>query len=67
MIDPVRAYAAQIAAYMGESYRIVTLPDGSTAYSMGYRYASIPQPNLLTTWPMALAWPREGKSLLARP
>ncbi len=41
-IEPVRAYAAQIAAAKGESFSVVEIPEGSTAYIMGYRFASIP-------------------------
>jgi hypothetical protein len=40
--DPVRAYAKQIAALKGEPFIVITIPEGSAAYRMGYRFASIP-------------------------
>jgi hypothetical protein len=41
-IEPVRAYAKQIAEMTGEPFSVMTIPEGSTAHSMGYRYVSIP-------------------------
>lgn len=45
-VEPVRAYAAQIAAIKGEPFSVIAIPEGSTAYLMGYRYASIPDAEL---------------------
>jgi hypothetical protein len=40
--EPVRAYAKQIAELKGEPFSVVTVPDGSAAHRMGYRFVSIP-------------------------
>ena len=40
-VEPVRAYAKQIAELKGEAFSVVTIPDGSAAYRMGYRFVSI--------------------------
>lgn len=45
-IEPVRAYATQIAGIKGEPFSVVEIPEGSTAYGMGYRFASIPNSEL---------------------
>lgn len=44
--EPVRAYADQIAAMKGEPFSVVTIPEGSAAYRMGYRFVSIPNTEL---------------------
>ena len=43
---PVVAYAKQIAALKGEPFDVVTIPEGSAAYRMGYRFVSIPRTEL---------------------
>lgn len=45
-VEPVRAYATQIASTNGEPFSVVEIPEGSTAYGMGYRFASIPNTEL---------------------
>lgn len=45
-VEPVRAYAVQIASAKGEPFSVVEIPEGSTAYGMGYRFASIPDAEL---------------------
>jgi hypothetical protein len=45
-VGPVRAYAKQIAALKGEPFSVVTVPEGSAAYGMGYRFVSIPDSEL---------------------
>lgn len=45
-VEPVRAYAKQIATLKGEPFSVIAIPEGSTAYIMGYRYASIPNTEL---------------------
>lgn len=45
-IEPVRAYAKQIAEMKGEPFSVIVIPEGTTAHSMGYRYASIPDTEL---------------------
>ncbi len=45
-VEPVRAYAEQIARIKGELFSVVELPEGATAYSMGYRFACIPTSDL---------------------
>lgn len=42
-LAPVKAYAKQIAALKGEPFDVVTIPEGSAAYKMGYRFVSIPR------------------------
>ena len=39
-LTPVRAYAKWISG-LKEKHVVVTIPSGSSAYNMGYRYASI--------------------------
>ena len=43
---PVSAYAKQIAAIKEAPFDVVTIPKGSAAYSMGYRFVSIPHTEL---------------------
>lgn len=45
-LEPVRAYAEQIAKTKGEPFSVVEIPEGSTAFGMGYRFASIPNNEL---------------------
>jgi hypothetical protein len=45
-LEPVRAYAAQIASVTGQPFSVVEIPDHSAAYQMGYRYVSIPDAEL---------------------
>jgi hypothetical protein len=45
-LQPVLAYAKQIAEIKGEPFCVVSIPAGSTAHKMGYRYVSIPQAEL---------------------
>ena len=44
--EPVRAYAKQIAELKGEPFSVVTIPEGSSAHRMGYRFVSIPDDEL---------------------
>ena len=44
--EPVRAYARQIAELKGEAFSVVTIPEGSSAHRMGYRFVSIPDTEL---------------------
>ena len=44
--EPVRAYAKQIAELKGEPFSVVTIPEGSSAHRMGYRFVSIPDSEL---------------------
>lgn len=44
--EPVRAYAKQIAELKGETFCVVTVPNGSAAHGMGYRFVSIPDSEL---------------------
>ena len=46
LVDPVRAYADHISANKGEPFDVVTIPKGSSAYQMGYRFVSIPRSEL---------------------
>lgn len=45
-LEPVRAYAEQIAKKKGEPFSVVEVAEGSTAHRMGYRFASIPNTEL---------------------
>jgi len=45
-LDPVMAYVAYISGVKGEPFHAVTIPEGSSAYSMGYRYVSVPDDEL---------------------
>ena len=45
-VEPVRAYAKQIAEIKGEPFSVVSIPEGSSAYEMGYRFVSIPNTEL---------------------
>lgn len=44
--EPVRAYAKQIAELKGERFSVVTIPEGSSAHRMGYRFVSTPDSEL---------------------
>lgn len=61
-LEPVEAYAKKIAALMCEPYVVITIPDGSTAHGMGYRFASIPESELQTyiDGGATLAWSPKG-------
>lgn len=39
---PVHAYAKHISDLKGEKHHVVTIPEGSSAYGMGYRFVSVP-------------------------
>lgn len=41
-LAPVLAYVKYISDLKGEPFHAVTIPEGSAAYNMGYRYVSIP-------------------------
>lgn len=43
---PVCAYAKQIEKIKGEPFSVVTIPEGSAAHRMGYRFVSIPDTEL---------------------
>lgn len=45
-VEPVRAYAEQIAKVKCEPFSVVSIPEGSAAYGMGYRFISIPNTEL---------------------
>lgn len=45
-LEPVKAYAAQLAALKGTPFHVVTIPAGSAAHGMGYRFASVPDDEL---------------------
>lgn len=45
-VEPVRAYAEQIAKVKGEPFSVVEIPEGTSAYGMGYRFVSIPNTEL---------------------
>ena len=40
-LAPVLAYVQYISDLKGEPHRAVTIPEGSAAYGMGYRYVSV--------------------------
>jgi hypothetical protein len=40
-VEPVRAYVAHISDLKGEPFYVVTIPQGTAAYQMGYRYVSV--------------------------
>ena len=42
-IAPVRAYAALLSSTLNKPFAVVTIPHGSAAHAMGYRYVSIPK------------------------
>jgi len=41
-LPPVQAYVKYISDLTGAPHRAVTIPDGTAAYSMGYRFVSVP-------------------------
>jgi len=41
-IAPVKAYAEYITGKKKEPHHVVTIPEGTAAYGMGYRFVSIP-------------------------
>ena len=43
---PVFAYAKEIEELKGEPFKVVTIPEGSAAFMMGYRFVSIPETEL---------------------
>ena len=43
---PVVLYASRISEVMGKPHCVVTIPEGSAAYNMGYRYCSIDESEL---------------------
>ena len=45
-LAPVKAYAAQIGELKKEPFMVVTIPEGSAAHRMGYRFVSIPAAEL---------------------
>ena len=44
--EPVREYAKQISDLKGVPFSVVTIPEGSAAHGMGYRFVSIPNDEL---------------------
>lgn len=45
-VEPVKAYAQELANFQQQARHVVEIPEGSKAYSMGYRYVSIPDDEL---------------------
>lgn len=45
-LPPVQAYVKYISKLKGETFHAVTIPAGSAAHGMGYRYVSIPADEL---------------------
>jgi hypothetical protein len=45
-LAPVLAYVRYISELKGETFHAVTIPAGSVAHGMGYRYVSIPDDEL---------------------
>jgi hypothetical protein len=45
-IEPVLAYAKWISEIKREPFSVVTIPPGTAAYRMGYRYVSVPNTEL---------------------
>lgn len=43
---PVFAYAKQLSELRGEPFNVVSIPEGSAAYRMGYRFTSVPESEL---------------------
>lgn len=39
-VAPVRTYAADLGKLTGKTHHIITIPAGSNAYEMGYRYTT---------------------------
>lgn len=44
--DPVRAYVAELGKITGKTHHVITIPAGSPAYEMGYRYTTCPADEL---------------------
>lgn len=40
-VPPVAAYAEFASKTLGKTFHVITIPEGSTAHQMGYRYASV--------------------------
>lgn len=45
-LPPVQAYVRYISELKGEKFHAVTIPEGSAAHRMGYRFVSIPDAEL---------------------
>ena len=45
-VEPVKAYAVEVSTLKGEPQCVVTIPEGSAAHQMGYRFVSIPETEL---------------------
>ena len=45
-LPPVNAYVQHISELKGEAFHAVTIPEGSAAYRMGYRFVSVPDSEL---------------------
>ncbi len=45
-VEPVKRYAAELSKLKGEPHCAVTIPEGSAAHQLGYRYVSIPEAEL---------------------
>jgi hypothetical protein len=45
-IDPVRAYASEMSLFKGEPFSVIEIPNGSAAFALGYRFASVPDTEL---------------------
>lgn len=42
-LEPVRRYAQWISQLKKEPHLVVSIPEGTAAYGMGYRFVSIPE------------------------
>lgn len=42
-LEPVRRYAEWVSQLKKEPYLVVSVPEGTAAYGMGYRFVSIPE------------------------
>ena len=45
-LAPVQAYAKHIGELKGEPFSVVTIPEGTAAHGMGFRFVSIPDTEL---------------------
>lgn len=45
-VAPVRAYAADLCKITGKTHHVITIPNGSQAFDMGYRYTTCPDDEL---------------------